>query len=47
MSMPAPSKPKGSGLDFSHIRYGNKAQRFEAETKLAREILLEKLQVTL
>ncbi|KAL3295185.1 Phytanoyl-dioxygenase [Colletotrichum asianum] len=43
MSMPAPSKPLGA-LDFSQVTYGNKAQRFTAQTNLARLILAEKLQ---
>lgn len=46
MPMPASSKPLGSGLDFSHIHYGDKAQRFETYSKAAREILSEKLQVS-
>lgn len=45
MPMPIPSEPLGSGLDFSGIRYGNRAKRFEESSKRAREILTEKLQV--
>ncbi|GJC92681.1 phytanoyl-dioxygenase [Colletotrichum higginsianum] len=44
MSMPPPSRSLGSGLDFSHIKYGDKAKRFAAQSTLAREILIQKLQ---
>ncbi|TDZ24918.1 Dioxygenase [Colletotrichum orbiculare MAFF 240422] len=44
MSMPAVTKYLGSGLDFSHISYGSKASVFSAQSKVAREILVEKLQ---
>lgn len=43
MSLPPPVY-LGSGLDFSHLQYGDKAKRFQAQSALARAILNEKLQ---
>lgn len=46
--MPAPSAALTPGLDFSNVSYGKPtAQRFAAETQVARQILKEKLQVSL